>query len=217
MGKRKNETQDEKRERKKRKKEAKKRNSSDAAPLAAAVPIKSRNDKQQHDNTVFFQKTIQLAISVLPSALANIQMHLEDSLRASLLQYSAGIKGTLLAFDNVKILGKGTIFNELPHIHYQVSADVVVFAPTTGCSLTGIVTEASFHSHLSLIVLHHFNASIAAQEMMKDFTFEDDAWTFHGMPVRKGDVVAFTCQKMYESGGIISIAGCKPKINDDEL
>lgn len=214
MGKRKEgESKEEKRERKRLKKEAKRLSqSSEADSPIITSPIQANNsNSHDEDVPVFFRRTIELNVSLLPSALSNVKTNIEDSLRAFLLKYSDGIKGILLAFDNVELLGKGTIFNELPHIHYKVSADAVVFSPSIGCRLDGVVTEASFHSHLSLTVLSYFNASIAAQEMSEaGFTFEDDAWTFNGLPLDKGDAVAFVCQKIYESGGIISIAGSKP-------
>ncbi len=209
MGKRKEgETKEEKRERKRLKKEAKRRSSE--APFQADGP-------ESHGDSipVFFRKSIEMNVSLLPSALSDVKMNIEDSLRAFLLKYSEGVKGILLAFDNVEILGKGAIFNELPHIHYRVSMDAVVFAPSSGCSLEGVVTEASFPSHLSLTVLNYFNASIAAQEMKNaGFEFEDEAWTYHGRSFEKGDAVSIVCQKMYESGGIISIAGSKPSSSE---
>lgn len=196
------------------KKEAKRRSqSSQASPI---TPVKAESESSSHDDhdasfPVFFRRTVELNVSLLPSALSDVKKNIEDALRAFLLKYSDGIKGVLLAFDNVELLGKGTIFNELPHIHYKVSADVVVFSPSTGCQLEGVVTEASFPSHLSLTVLSYFNASIAAQEMRQaGFMFEEESWTFQGKPLLKGDTFAFVCQKMYESGGIISIAGSKP-------
>ena len=205
------ETKEEKRERKRLKKEAKRLSqSSEASPI---TPMRAAEEANHHDDEfpVFFRRTIELNVSLLPSALSNVKMNIEDSLRAVLLKYSDGVQGILLAFDNVELLGKGTIFNELPHIHYKVSVDAVVFSPTSGCPLQGVVTESSFHSHLSMTVLSYFNASIAAQEMNQaGFTFEDDEWTYKGQSLVKGDAVAFVCQKMYESGGIISIAGSKP-------
>jgi DNA-directed RNA polymerase subunit E'/Rpb7 len=207
MGKRKEgETKEEKRERKRQKKEAKRRSSE--APIQA--------DESQEDSIpVFFRKSIELNVSLLPSALSDVKKNIEDSLRAFLLKYSEGVKGILLAFDNVELLGKGAIFNELPHIHYTVAVDAVVFAPSSGCSLEGVVKETSFPSHLSLTVLNYFNASIAAQEMKQaGFEFEDEAWTYQGRTLEKGDAVSFVCQKMYESGGIISIAGSKPSTSE---
>lgn len=210
MGKRKEgETKEEKRERKRLKKEAKRQSQSSEV----ITPLRAETSSSHDEVPVFFRRTMELNVSLLPSALANVKANIEDSLRAFLLKYSDGVQGILLAFDNVELLGKGTIFNELPHIHYKVSVDAVVFSPSVGCQLQGVVTEASYPSHLSMTVLNYFNASIAAQEMSQaGFTFEEDAWSYNGTPLVKGDAVPFVCQKMYESGGIISIAGSKPAV-----
>ena len=156
-------------------------------------------------------------MSLLPNSLGDVVKRIEDSLRDFLLKYSDGFEGVLLSFENVKTLGQGSILNELPHIHYDVEMDALVFRPTIGCNLSGLVTEASFHSHLSLVVHRYFNASISAEEMRKagfDFDSGLEQWCWQDgeemIPISKDDSISFVCQKIHESGGIISLAGSKP-------
>ena len=212
MPKRESDTKKERRERKRLKKEAKHKRRKTA---------KQSSDKEDADPGVFIRKRMELVVSLLPSSLGDTLKSIEDSLRVFLLKYSDGIEGILLAFDNVEILGDGgMILNEFPHIHYKVSVDALVFAPTVGCRLRGVVTE-SFHSHLSMVVHHYFNASIPSQDMRKaGFEFDDvtEQWfrkvadATNGSRLSNASEVTFTCEKIHESGGIISIAGTKPSM-----
>jgi DNA-directed RNA polymerase subunit E'/Rpb7 len=180
------------------------------------------DDDDGSQGNAFFQKKIELTVSLLPCSLGDVVKHIEDSLRMFLLKYSDGIQGILLAFDNVKLLGKGTILDDFPHIHYDVAFDALVFCPTVGYQLTGLVTESSFHSHLSLVVHRYFNASISAEQMRQaGFEFDDglEQWywkdeTSSGtLPLTEDDPITFVCDKIHESGGIISLAGFQPSMS----
>jgi hypothetical protein len=61
-----------------------------------------------------------------------------------LLKYSDGLGGILMAYDDIKLQdhegdnnskGKGWVLNELPHVHYDVSCNVLVFSPSVGCEV----------------------------------------------------------------------------------
>jgi len=244
MGKRKDgddgeETKEQRRERKRLKKEKKRKkeekrkrkNSGSAVPLApvsssssaAAVGLSTAELAPDDGQAVFYRKKLRWTVSLLPAALKNVQMNVEDTLRSMLLKYADGIGGILMAFENVKILSDnknctvGMIMNELPHIHYKVAADALVFVPKPGCPLTGEVTETCFHSHVSLVVHHYFNASISADRLRAaGFAFDEVQLQWfrdnndNQNPLMAGDRIDFVCEKLYESAGIISIEGSKP-------
>lgn len=191
------ETSDErKKQRKRQRKEAKK----------ARHPTQHR----PHQSIVFFQKQVEVTVSILPFGLRDLRKSVNDSLRLWLLRYSSGLGGILLSFSNVQVLTDGKIMNDLPHIHYQVSCDMLVFDPLVGTDLNGVVTE-SFHSHISLLVFGYFNASIPVV-CLKDagFEFDGEHWKLGGTPVALGENVHFRVNKVYESGGIVSIEGSQP-------
>lgn len=177
----------------------------------------------------FWKKSIELTISVLPSALRDIHAYIHEALRSYLLKYSDEIGGILLAFENVKILSDstasstvGTIFNELPHIHYRVSTDALVFDPSPGTKLVGSVMDGSFHSHLSLLVNRYFNASVSSEQLRAaGFEFDDVQlqwyWQDSTNALCNGDCIELVCQKLYESGGIISIEGAEPALRSKEI
>ena len=125
----------------------------------------------------------------------------------------------MLAFYNVTLLneGKGVILDDLPHVHFTITCDALVFNPETGSRLTGVLTE-SFHSHISLIVHKYFNASVPAHCLREiDFQYDEETeqWTRKGEAskcLEVGKEVAFTVKKVFESNGIISLEGAQPSL-----
>lgn len=162
---------------------------------------------------VFWAKTFELTIAVLPSALRNIKINIEDGISQFLRRYSKAFGGSLWCFENVRILddGKGHIINELPHIHYRVLVDGIVFAPVSGVALYGVVEEA-FNSHLLLSVFGSFSASIHFDHL-QDAGYQYDAanelWCDKdgNIAFLPKEEFNFICVKVHESDGIISIEG----------
>ena len=105
---------------------------------------KSSNVLVDRENPVFFSKRARLSISLLPWSLRDCKQSVENSIRKMMLKYSKSLGGILMAYDDVHLEdrkekkiseGKGWILNELPHIHYNVSCDVLVFSPSIGCEV----------------------------------------------------------------------------------
>ena len=96
------------------------------------------------EKPVFFRKRVKLSISLLPWSLKDCKQSVENSIRKMMLKYSHGIGGILMSYDDVKLedheskngsQGKGWVLNELPHVHYDVSCNVLVFFPSIGCEV----------------------------------------------------------------------------------
>ena len=101
------------------------------------------NSLVDEEKPVFFRKRAKLSISLLPWSLKDCKQSVENSLRKMMLKYSNGLGGILMAYDDVQLQdhedenskGKGWILNELPHVHYDVSCNVLVFYPSIGCQV----------------------------------------------------------------------------------
>jgi len=227
-----NETEEERIERKRRRKEAKAKSKEKSsghqkqdgsspgdARAGAESVVENEGGATRTTSPVFFKKRLEMTVSLLPAGMRNVIRSVEDSLRKFLLKYSDGIDGILLAFDNVRILGDGgLILNELPHVHFAICCDGIVFKPAVGCTLTGVVTE-SFHSHLSLIVHGYFNASIPASCLRSNrFNFDEtsEQWCVESSSesMTVGETkIEFQVARIYESAGIISLEGSQPSLN----
>ena len=96
------------------------------------------------EKPVFFRKRAKLSISLLPWSLRDCKQSVENSIRKMMLKYSNGLGGILMAYDDVQLQdheaddgskGKGWVLDELPHIHHDVSCNVLVFFPSIGCEV----------------------------------------------------------------------------------
>jgi ATPase subunit of ABC transporter with duplicated ATPase domains len=93
-------------------------------------------------SSVFYSKRIEVSLSLLPVSMGNIMAALENSIRSMILKYTDKV-GILLTFQNIKIIsnnGHGRILNDLPHIHYRVSFDGLVFSPTVNSKVSFLVS-----------------------------------------------------------------------------
>ncbi|KAL7569226.1 hypothetical protein ACA910_016781 [Epithemia clementina (nom. ined.)] len=219
-----NETEEERKERKRLKKEAKKKTREEPKRPAAqdddetlvgtsnlephVVPVVSR---------LLHKEKLSMTVSLLPGNLGFVEANVEDAMRGFLLKYSAGFKGILLAFEDLEIrnIGKGRILGELPHIHYDIECSALVFKPSVGADLDGMIVE-SFDSHVSMIVHDYFNASITAHHLQNSgFQYDqtEGEWVHSTSNNRlaKGALLGFTIERVHESGGIISIDGSDPQ------
>jgi DNA-directed RNA polymerase subunit E'/Rpb7 len=203
----KDETKDEKKARKRPKKEAKKRKS-EGSKNDVQQQIASTTDSEKNEilSDLLFRRKLRLNASILPSGLSDVKGSIDRCIREFLLKYSEGVGGIVLAYKNVDILKKarGSILEELPHIHYDVTCEALVFSPVPKAKLWGRVTE-SFHSHISLIVFNYFNASVSAAQLRQsgfDYNAEKDMWyeTKSEYVIDKAANMSFTIDKVHEAG-----------------
>lgn len=212
------ETEEEKKARKRQKKDAKKRKreslSSERPTLSATGNSeltqsggkRQQTQQQQHEKGILTCRKIHLSASILPSGLGDVKASVDRCIREFLLKYNERIEGILLAYKNVHISkdGRGRIVEELPHIHYDVSCDAIVFAPVLKGQLKGRVTE-SFHSHISLVVFNYFNASISAAHLRAagfEYNSEKDMWYEKKTEyvVEKASYIRFAIENVHEAG-----------------
>uniref|UniRef100_A0A7S2UC88 RPA43 OB domain-containing protein n=1 Tax=Attheya septentrionalis TaxID=420275 RepID=A0A7S2UC88_9STRA len=172
----------------------------------------------------FTKRQLSLLVSLYPASLGSVSDHICRSIRSLLLKFSDGVDGILLAFDNVKILGReqegdlgrGRILNEMPQIHYRVLLDALVFCPVVGMKLTGKVNE-SFPSHIGMLVHAFFNAMVSSDHLRAaGYIFDRDAqhWTssVDNTAIGIDDQVEFSLDKLHECAGVISLEGCNPSV-----
>uniref|UniRef100_A0A6V2ITE1 RPA43 OB domain-containing protein n=1 Tax=Ditylum brightwellii TaxID=49249 RepID=A0A6V2ITE1_9STRA len=211
-------------------KKAKKADTPSSSPIAQ----KKDNGKSQQEameHSAFFNKKIQLVVSLLPSALSDVVQSVTKLISNSmLLRFNDSMDGILLAFDSVKICKTkkktvgGYIMNEMPHIHYNVEMNALIFSPKIGMRLSGVVNEL-FPSHVSVLIHSFFNATVSADHLRKaGYTFDAD--TFEWITERSRgsingnssnelsleDEVSFTVDTLHECAGIMSMEGSKLQI-----
>jgi DNA-directed RNA polymerase subunit E'/Rpb7 len=200
------ESKDEKNEQKRQKKEAKKRKSEGSKKDVQQRIASTTDPGDEVLSELLFRRKLRLSASILPSGLSDVKGSIDRCIREFLLKYSEGVGGIILAYKNVEILknARGSIMEELPHIHYDVTCEALVFSPVPKAKLWGRITE-SFHSHISLIVFNYFNASISAAQLRQsgfDYNAEKDMWyeTKSEYVIDKAANMSFTIDKVHEAG-----------------
>ena len=101
---------------------------------SSTQPLSKKNEEEDVKNSVYFRKRIQVAVSVLPAAMGNIAVALEDAVRLMLLKYTDQV-GILLTFENIQVIGNGghgMVLDEIPYLHYKIAFDGLVFCPRVG-------------------------------------------------------------------------------------
>ena len=197
------ESKDEKRPHKRQKKESKKRKKE-----RSSLPTEKSNpsDPGESSSGLLSVKKLRLSASILPSGLGDVKTSIDRCIRDFLLKYSDSVEGIIMGYKNVEIStdGRGRIVEELPHIHYDIRCDALVFTPIPNARLKGRVTE-SFHSHVSLVVFNYFNASISADRLREaGFEYDADKESWYSVEsedtIEKSTYLAFATEKIHEAG-----------------
>ena len=165
-------------------------------------------------------KKVRSLVSLAPSSLSDVKGNIRRLSCQDVTRYVKGLEGVLMAVREVKVCGPGRVQNELPHVHYQVEADVVVFCPDVGTRLVGVVNE-SFPSHVGMLVDTLFNAMVPAEELRRlgyEYDMDSNQWSTERdaksgellpspLPISVDDRIGFTVSKLNELNGIISLEG----------
>jgi len=182
-------------------------------PTEQSNKIKNQQSYSNDDMNPFQRKKVRLLVSLLPASLRNIHRAINGAMQSLLFKHSDGINGVLLSFQNIQIVDDdtttssnggdpyGRILDEMPHIHYYITSDILVFEPTVGQQLTGVVNYSSNPSHLSILVYGFFNASVKADSLRESgFSFDSDLneWTKNdtGATVQIDDTLIFKVEKI---------------------
>mmetsp|Transcript_2505 Transcript_2505/g.3786 ORF Transcript_2505/g.3786 Transcript_2505/m.3786 type:complete len:234 (-) Transcript_2505:89-790(-) len=221
-----------KEEKKERKKDRKRRKSKDPSIVKTETPQKkglhhddastiitsSSANNDTNNGTPFQKQQLRLHVSLLPYSLDNIPRHINRSIGSLLMKYHQGMNGVLLSYDNVRSSKKsrgfaGIIMNELPHVHFDVEVDALVFCANVGMKLPGVVNE-SFPSHLGILVFSVFNAMVSADQLQKaGYSYDRSTQTWankEGTSIGVNTSINFTVDKIHECMGVLSMEGLNP-------
>ncbi len=100
---------------------------------------------------------LRFRVALPPSDMANIFHSIRCNVYQLLMRHDASLGGVLLSISNLAFSGQkddrayGTIVDDSPYIHFNLTAKGIVFRPRVGLKVTGIVTKV-FHG-LTVVVL----------------------------------------------------------------
>lgn len=191
-----------------------------SATIAASGAAAPATRRSRVETLPYRLQTVRSLVSLAPSSLSDVRGNLRRLSCQDVTRYVKGLGGVLMAVRDVKVCGPGRVLNELPHVHYEVEADVVVFCPDVGTRLVGVVTE-SFPSHAGMLVDTLFNAMVPAEELRRlgyEYDLDSNQWSTERdaatgellpspLPISIDDRIGFTVSKLNELNGIISLEG----------
>ena len=115
------------------------------------------------DSSCFCEKVANLQLQLSPAYLGNEDAGVREQLRLALLRYVDSLGGVVVSYSELRFTSPlGTIREDAPHIHVNVSVRVVLFAPRVGQRLDGELVRVGADGHMALLVHGLFNATVFA-------------------------------------------------------
>ncbi|KAK9958130.1 hypothetical protein ABG768_012304 [Culter alburnus] len=140
-------------------------------------------------------------IALPPVYLRKKRSGIQEELNAELLKYSGSLNGVPMAYDDIKIIGQhGDIYDDQGFIHLNIEASFVIFQPTKGSKLVGVINKMGM-SHVGCLVHGCFNASV-----MKPSQMSLEQWRDSGLSV--GQSLEFEVFQLdADTAGVLLIKG----------
>ena len=147
---------------------------------------------------------VQEHLSLLPCYIGRLADGITDHVSGKVLRYVASLSGILVSYSKPVVLQSfGRIFDEQPHIHFDICYSAYVFKPTVGTILRGTVNKIG-GDHVGCLVYDCFNASLIAPATPA--SKNGYSVGFSGK-FRVGSKVWFRVTRLDIVGGILSITG----------
>ena len=166
-------------------------------PQLAEIP-----DLLLSETSCFRQLELQEHVSLLPCYLGRLAEGILQHLNGRVLRYSEQYGGVLLSYSKPCVLQRcGTIFDEQPHIHFDVKFTACIFKPTVGSLLWGAVNKVG-GDYIGCLVYDCFNAAVVIETQRQQRV--TNGWLAR---VKIGSKILFRVTKLDISGGILSLRG----------
>ncbi|KAJ3400345.1 hypothetical protein HDU80_007065 [Chytriomyces hyalinus] len=139
-----------------------------------------------------------------------------EQLDSYLMRYIPELKGVPISYSNVHIVeDAGNVLYDSPNTHFNATCRFVLFAPTEGSILVGLVNKVS-SDHIGLLVHGVFNASIAAEHVRKtEFKFNNSTKVWNRCvdgnetadSIAPGSIVKFTVVGLPTNNNMLTLTG----------
>ncbi|XP_070564776.1 DNA-directed RNA polymerase I subunit RPA43-like [Ptychodera flava] len=107
-------------------------------------------------------------IALPPCYLGKLKTGVDEELNSEIRLFSDSLNGVLIAYDNVKLLQPfGNILDDQPYVHFDIQLDMIIFQPTVGSLVRGVVHKIEV-DHVGCLVHGCFNAAILKPEHVRN-------------------------------------------------
>ncbi|CAA17787.1 DNA-directed RNA polymerase I subunit rpa43 [Schizosaccharomyces pombe] len=162
-----------------------------------------------------YKQTVDLYLSIAPGHSRDPLNAIQEHMDSMILSKLPRINGIVLAYDNIRFLEKSAkVMYDSPFSFIWVRVDVLVFSPKKGDCLEGKINLVS-PSHIGLLILGIFNASIPRKSIPKDWIFiepdtteEQGRWkTNDGNILEPGKDLEFVVDGIQREAGLTMVQG----------
>ena len=146
-----------------------------ASPLHVpyAISLQEAKRKCSEGNSGFIRIESTEHIGLHPRYLGRLKEGVKEELKSNLMKYSDVLEGVPVNYEGFQIQQRtGCILDELPYIHFDVKVNAIVFKPTIGSTLIGVVNKIGV-DHVGCLVHNCFNASISKSNFRNGLIYDN--------------------------------------------
>ncbi|KAJ1927961.1 hypothetical protein IWQ60_002467 [Tieghemiomyces parasiticus] len=126
------------------------------------VQLEQALQTETHDEPEFSYITVQLRIALPPCFDNDPLKGVHGYLRCFLMKYLPVLHGVVIAYDKVRFVEpRAELLDESPFSRFHVTTKMLVWKPSPGTILSGVINIQS-PAHIGLLIYDTFNATIPA-------------------------------------------------------
>ena len=138
-----------------------------------------------------------------PSYMGRIGAGVIENLNRRILKFSSEHQGFILAYSKPQVLQRAAVIHdEKAGLHFDVQADLYLFAPKVGSTLQGTVNHIQNTTHLGCLVYGCFNATVLRRS-------KGNHWRKNG--IEGGQSITFKVVNLEKVSGVLCIHGKEVK------
>ena len=170
----------------------------DSLPEIASVSL-----PEETESSCFRKVMVKEHLSLLPCFIGNLSKGVLGYLSGKVLKYSSHLNGVLLAFSNPTVIQEeGLIFDEQPHIHFDLNYAAYVFRPVVGSVLNGRINKVG-SDHVGCLLYDCFNVTVVC----KGRNWHNDASKGFPYGLESGADICFRVISLDVTGDVMSLTG----------
>mmetsp|Transcript_17463 Transcript_17463/g.17554 ORF Transcript_17463/g.17554 Transcript_17463/m.17554 type:complete len:185 (-) Transcript_17463:37-591(-) len=183
-----------------------------------AAAIADNRDEIDTTNSMFLNVKSRVKVALEPRHTARPLKAIQDQLHTLLFIYDESIQGIPICFSDVKFRRSkpyGRIMAEMPWVHVDVEATIIVFKIKVGQRITGRAIKVSDHN-VSFLVCGIFNASISKKELQKNHYFDVNSYSWQSETheqLVEGGYYEFEVRSYQHINGVFFIEGKIPSLS----
>lgn len=141
--------------------------------VSYGISLQEAKRKCSERNSCFIRVESTEHIGLHSRYLGRLKEGVKEELKSKLMKYSDVLEGVPVNYENIQIQQRtGSIVDELPYIHFDVKVNFIVFKPTVGSTLVGVVNKFGA-DHVGCLVHNCFNASVSTSNFRNGLIYDN--------------------------------------------